>query len=72
MSHTEDRCLECGQVLEEKTYALYRQQTPKGKHTKGTDKDDAIIGFLCRMCSKKRKVKPIKSRNELHKLKELF
>lgn len=63
----QERCMQCGQQLNEAVYAVYKgtgQQTQE-------DGTDQVAGFLCEGCRGKHKIKGLRNLNELQKLQKL-
>jgi hypothetical protein len=60
-------CMECGETLNAKTYAIYR---PKNNSSKA-DEIEEIVGYLCEQCRTKHKIKPVRNINQLEKLLKL-
>jgi hypothetical protein len=66
MLEKEDRCLACGKPVQERIYAVYQSN----RATK-PDEEENVTGFLCEVCSKKHKMKPIRGKNPFAKLEKM-
>jgi uncharacterized protein YlaI len=62
-----ERCMECDDTINTKTYAIYRS---KNNSSRSNDPEE-IVGYLCEKCRSKHKIKPVRNVNELEKLIKL-
>jgi uncharacterized protein YlaI len=62
---TKELCTQCNKPVQDSIYALYSKQSPN------ESKEPLIKGFLCKECSSKLKVKPIRGVNGLKTLDQL-
>lgn len=60
-------CLECGDTLNDNTYAIYRTKNKSNKE----NEQEEVAGYLCERCRTKHKIKAVRNVNELEKLLKL-
>jgi CRISPR/Cas system-associated protein Csm6 len=65
-----EHCLECGEILTDSTYAIYRSKNKSNKENSDNGQEE-IAGYLCERCRTKHKIKPVKNINEFEKLLKL-
>ena len=66
MKPSEEKCMACGKQVVQQVYAIYHTGTAGKK-----DGDEGVAGFLCELCGRKHKMKPIKPKNPFAKLEQL-
>ncbi|MED0674340.1 hypothetical protein [Aneurinibacillus thermoaerophilus] len=61
----DETCMACGKPIQERVYAVYRSAAENKEEEKN------VAGFLCNVCSKRHKMKPVGRKNPFVKLEKL-